>query len=107
MIMHFIEDIPVTYEDIHRFLSGITFNVIHPSAKYCESLNAQNKWIEGTNIEMIRTLLYSNRFFFTDNEEPKPILIIPSFCTLMCANALDACNRLEKKNLESITKHKN
>jgi hypothetical protein len=31
-ILHFIGDIPVTYEDIHRILSGVTFDITDPTA---------------------------------------------------------------------------
>ena len=94
MILHFVEDIPVTYQDIHRFLSGISFDISHPSAKYFESFNAQNKWIEGTHIEMIRTLIYSHGFF-TNNNKTKPILITPSFYPLICTHTFDACRWLK------------
>ena len=46
-IQHFLGDMPVTYEDIHRILSGIVFDITDPTALSFESFQAGDNWIEG------------------------------------------------------------
>ena len=93
-ILHFIGDIPVTYEDIHRILSGITFDITDPTAVSLESFRADDDWFEGNQIEMIRALLYEDGFF-TENGELKPVMITPSFYTLLYSDTFDACSWLK------------
>ena len=93
-ILHFIGDMPVTYEDIHRVLSGIMFDITDPTANSFESFRAGDNWIEGNQIEMIRALLYEDRFY-TENGELKPVMITPSFYTILCSDTFDACSWLK------------
>jgi hypothetical protein len=93
-ILHFIGDMPVTYEDIHRVLSGIMFDITDPTANSFESFQAGDNWIEGNQIEMIRALLYEDGFY-TENGELKPVMITPSFYTFLCSDTFDACSWLK------------